>query len=79
MVVAIGGFPGIGEAAERPAYDLVAQATSGLMSVTGDPDGGPMKVGVALLDLAAGLQAAIGGLAGLLARERGRPTAGRYR
>ncbi len=73
VVVAIGGFPGSGDAAERPAYDLVAQATSGLMSVTGDPDGGPMKVGVALLDLAAGLQAAIGGLAGLLGRERGRP------
>ena len=71
VVVTIGGFPGGGEAAERPAYDLVAQATSGLMSVTGEADGGPMKVGVALLDLAAGLQAAIGALAGLLARERG--------
>lgn len=72
VVVTIGGFPGSADAAERPAYDLVAQAASGLMSITGDRDGGPMKVGVALLDLAAGLQAAIGGLAGLLARERGR-------
>jgi len=44
---------------------------SGLMSVTGEPDGVPMKVGVALLDLTAGLQAAIAALAGLLARERG--------
>jgi crotonobetainyl-CoA:carnitine CoA-transferase CaiB-like acyl-CoA transferase len=42
------------------------------MSVTGDPYGGPMKVGVALLDLSAGLQAAIAALAGLVARERGR-------
>jgi len=72
VVSTIGGFPGEGDAGERPAYDLVAQAFSGLMSVTGDPYGGPMKVGVALLDLNAGLQAAIGALAGLVARERGR-------
>jgi crotonobetainyl-CoA:carnitine CoA-transferase CaiB-like acyl-CoA transferase len=72
VVAAIGGFPGSDDAAERPAYDLVAQAVSGLMAVTGDPYGGPMKVGVALLDLTAGLQAAMGALAGLLARERGR-------
>jgi len=71
VVATIGGFPGSGEAAERPAYDLVAQAMSGLMAVTGEAGGEPMKVGVALLDLAAGLQAAIGALAGLLARERG--------
>jgi crotonobetainyl-CoA:carnitine CoA-transferase CaiB-like acyl-CoA transferase len=71
VVATIGGFPGADDA-ERPAYDLVAQAFSGLMSVTGDPYGGPMKVGVALLDLTAGLQAAIGALAGLVARERGR-------
>jgi crotonobetainyl-CoA:carnitine CoA-transferase CaiB-like acyl-CoA transferase len=72
VVSTLGGFPGEGAAAERPAYDLVAQAVSGLMSVTGEPEGEPMKVGVALLDLTAGLQAAIGALAGLLARERGR-------
>jgi formyl-CoA transferase/CoA:oxalate CoA-transferase len=72
VVATIGGFPGDGDAAERPAYDLVAQAVSGLMSVTGEPYGGPMKVGVALLDLTAGLQAAIGALAGLVARERDR-------
>ena len=72
VVATIGGFPGDGDAAERPAYDLVAQAVSGLMSVTGEPYGGPMKVGVAVLDLTAGLQAAIGALAGLVARERGR-------
>ena len=72
VVSSIGGFPGGAGAAERPAYDLVAQAVSGLMSITGDPDLGPMKVGIALLDLSAGLMAAIGALAGLLARERGR-------
>ncbi len=72
VVAHVGGFPGSGDAAERPAYDLVAQAYSGLMAVTGEADGPPMKVGVALLDLAAGLQAAIGALAALLGRERGR-------
>jgi crotonobetainyl-CoA:carnitine CoA-transferase CaiB-like acyl-CoA transferase len=72
VVSSIGGFPGSGAVAERPAYDLVAQAVSGVMSVTGEPDGVPMKVGVPLLDLTAGLQAVIGALAGLLARERGR-------
>ena len=76
VVSTIGGFPGDDDAAERPAYDLVAQATSGLMSVTGEPDGGPMKVGVALLDLTAGLQAAIAALAGLVARERSRTGSG---
>ena len=72
VVSTLAGFPGSGAAAERPAYDLVAQAVSGLMSVTGEPAGEPMKVGVALLDLTAGLLAAIGALAGLLGRERGR-------
>jgi crotonobetainyl-CoA:carnitine CoA-transferase CaiB-like acyl-CoA transferase len=75
VVAHVGGFPGSGADAERPAYDLVAQAVSGLMAVTGEPDGPPMKVGVALLDLAAGLQAAIGALAALLGRERGRTPA----
>ncbi|HEX2194618.1 MAG TPA: CoA transferase [Candidatus Limnocylindria bacterium] len=70
VVAHVGGFPGSGRAAERPAYDLVAQAASGLMAITGEPDGAPMKVGVALLDMVAGLQAAIGALAALLARER---------
>ena len=71
VVSTVGGFPGGPEAAERPAYDLVAQAMTGLMAVTGEPEAEPMKVGVALLDFAAGMQAAIGALAGLLARERG--------
>ncbi|HEX6139063.1 MAG TPA: CoA transferase [Candidatus Limnocylindria bacterium] len=75
VLASVGGFPGGGEEAERPAYDLVAQAVSGLMAVTGEPQGVPMKVGVALLDLTAGLQAAIGALAGLLGRERRRPEA----
>ena len=54
----------------RPGYDIIVQALSGLMSVTGEPGGGPVKVGVALLDVIAGLYAAIGILAALDARER---------
>jgi len=66
VVAHVGGFPGAD--ADRPAYDLLAQAVSGLMSVTGEPDGPPMKVGVALLDLIAGLECAVGALAALVGR-----------
>ena len=68
VVATVGGFPGAD--ADRPAYDLLAQAMSGLMSVTGDPAGPPMKVGVALLDLLAGLECAVGALAALVGRGR---------
>ncbi len=68
VVASVGGFPGAD--ADRPAYDLLAQATSGLMSITGPPDGPPTKVGVALLDLLAGLECAVGALAALVARGR---------
>jgi len=53
-----------------PGYDLVAQAASGLMSVTGERDGSPMKVGVAVVDIVCGLHAGLGILAALAARER---------
>ena len=56
--------------ASRPGYDIIVQALSGLMSVTGEPDGEPVKAGVALLDVIAGLYAAIGVLAALDERER---------
>jgi crotonobetainyl-CoA:carnitine CoA-transferase CaiB-like acyl-CoA transferase len=68
VVASVGGFPGAD--ADRPAYDLLAQAVSGLMSVTGDADGPPTKVGVALLDLLAGLECALGALAALVGRGR---------
>jgi len=58
------------EAAHRPGYDIMVQALSGLMSVTGEPGGEPVKAGVALLDVITGLQAAIGILAALHERER---------
>jgi formyl-CoA transferase/CoA:oxalate CoA-transferase len=69
VVATIGAFPG--PDAERPAYDLLAQATSGLMAITGEPDGQPTKVGVAVLDLLAGLELAVGALAVVVGRGRG--------
>jgi crotonobetainyl-CoA:carnitine CoA-transferase CaiB-like acyl-CoA transferase len=56
------GF-GSGEGAALPGYDLLVQAAGGLMSITGDPDGDPTKVGVALVDVITGLHAALGILA----------------
>jgi crotonobetainyl-CoA:carnitine CoA-transferase CaiB-like acyl-CoA transferase len=64
----ITGF-GSGGGAELPGYDLLIQALGGLMSVTGDPAGEPMKVGVALVDVLAGLFATIGILAALRHRD----------
>ena len=58
------------EAATRPGYDIIVQALSGLMSVTGERDREPVKAGVALLDVITGLDAAIGILAALHERDR---------
>ncbi|NEK84970.1 CoA transferase [Blastococcus saxobsidens] len=56
-----------------PGYDLIVQAISGLMSVTGDPDGEPYRAGVAVFDVMAGLHATIGVLSALnLRHETGR-------
>jgi crotonobetainyl-CoA:carnitine CoA-transferase CaiB-like acyl-CoA transferase len=54
----------------RPGYDFVVQAESGWMAITGEPDGAPMKHGVALVDVMAGKDAAIAILAALVARGR---------
>jgi crotonobetainyl-CoA:carnitine CoA-transferase CaiB-like acyl-CoA transferase len=65
----ITGF-GSGEGgAALPGYDLLIQALGGLMGITGAPDGEPMKVGVALVDVLAGLFATVGILVALRARE----------
>jgi CoA:oxalate CoA-transferase len=58
------------EYASRPAYDIVAQAYSGLMSITGPEDGAPCRVGSSVGDIFAGHQAVIGILAALLHRAR---------
>lgn len=67
---AITGFGQNGPMASEPGYDLMAQAMAGLMSVTGEPEGAPMKVGVALSDIMTGMNAAIGILAALRHRDR---------
>ena len=65
----ISGF-GTGAGAHLPGYDFIAQAVGGLMSITGEPGGSPVKVGVALADVLTGLHATIGILAALRERER---------
>jgi len=54
----------------RPGYDLLLQAMGGIMSITGEEDGRPLKVGAAVVDLICGLYATIGVLGALQARER---------
>lgn len=66
----ISGFGQTGPDAQRPGYDLVIQGESGVMSLTGSPDGPPMKVGVSIADIVAGMLAAQGITLALLARER---------
>jgi crotonobetainyl-CoA:carnitine CoA-transferase CaiB-like acyl-CoA transferase len=61
---------GFGPGNSRPGYDFVIQAECGWMSITGEPDGDPMKVGVALADVMAGKDATIAILGTLLARDR---------
>jgi crotonobetainyl-CoA:carnitine CoA-transferase CaiB-like acyl-CoA transferase len=64
----ITGFGQTGPLRDKPGYDLMIQAMGGLMSITGEPDGEPMKVGVAVADLFAGQNAVIAILAALQAR-----------
>lgn len=68
---------GFGPTSGRPGYDFVIQAESGWMAITGEPTGEPMKVGVALADVIAGKDAAIGVLAALAGRHTGGPAGGR--
>jgi crotonobetainyl-CoA:carnitine CoA-transferase CaiB-like acyl-CoA transferase len=64
----ISGFGQTGPLRDKPGYDFMIQAMGGLMSITGEPDGVPMKVGVAVADLFAGQNAVIAILAALQAR-----------
>ncbi|OGK96426.1 MAG: formyl-CoA transferase [Candidatus Rokubacteria bacterium RIFCSPHIGHO2_12_FULL_73_22] len=66
----ISGFGQTGPYAERPGYDQIAQGMGGLMSITGLPGQGPVRVGIPVADLAAGLYLAQGILVALLERER---------
>src|SRR5690606_14973612 len=62
---------GFGAQSRRPGYDFVVQAESGWMAITGDADGEPMKVGVALADVVTGKDAAASILAALYGVARG--------
>jgi len=66
----ISGFGQTGPYRERAAYDLIVQGMGGIMGITGEPDGAPMRVGVAIADICAGMFAAYGILAALRVRER---------
>jgi len=70
VYASISGFGQDGPLADRPGFDLIAQGLSGVMSVTGTPGGAPVKCGIPVADLAAGLYATQGILAALLVRER---------
>jgi crotonobetainyl-CoA:carnitine CoA-transferase CaiB-like acyl-CoA transferase len=61
---------GFGPGVDRPGYDFLAQAESGWMAITGEPNGDPMKVGVALADVIAGKDATIAILAAIVQRIR---------
>ena len=66
----ISGFGQDGPYAKRPGFDQIAQGMGGLMSITGEPGGGPMRVGIPIADLCAGLFCAMGVLTALYERER---------
>jgi crotonobetainyl-CoA:carnitine CoA-transferase CaiB-like acyl-CoA transferase len=66
----ITGFGQTGPYAARPGYDLMAQGLGGIMSVTGAPDGDPMKVGVGIADIMTGMHASTAILAALRHRDR---------
>ena len=69
VLASVSGFGQDGPYRERPGFDQIAQGLSGIMSVTGHPGGGPMRVGCAVADVGAGLLAALGVLTALLERE----------
>src|SRR6185436_18478623 len=62
---------GFGATSPRPGYDFVVQAECGWMAITGEPEGSPMKVGVALADVIAGKDAAIAILSAVVERASG--------
>jgi formyl-CoA transferase len=72
VYASISGFGQDGPYADRPGFDQIAQGMGGLMSITGLPGQGPVRVGIPVADLTAGLFAAMGILVALLEREKSR-------
>lgn len=70
IYASIRGFPPLFDSTEKPGFDVVIQAMSGLMSITGFPSTGPTKVGVAVSDILCGLYLSNGILAAILEREK---------
>ena len=70
ILASISGFGQEGPYKTRPGFDQIAQGMSGMMSVTGKPGEGPMRVGAAVIDVATGLYAALGVMTALYERER---------
>lgn len=68
VYASISGFGQTGPYASYPGYDLIAQAMTGVMSITGDPGGAPVKSGIPLADLGAGMFCAIGILTAYVSR-----------
>ena len=71
IYAAVSGFGSYGRNSARPGYDIIAQAYGGLMSITGEPDGEPLRVGTAIGDVLGGMNLTIGVLTALHARELG--------
>ena len=71
VVASVNGYGSTGPYADRPSFDFIAQAMSGFMAVSGDPDGPPMRSGPPISDLVAGLYAAFGVVCALHARGAG--------
>ncbi|HSF94723.1 MAG TPA: CoA transferase [Thermohalobaculum sp.] len=70
ILASISGFGQDGPYVKRPGFDQIAQGMGGLMSITGEPGRGPMRVGIPIADLTAGLFAAMGILTALIEREK---------
>jgi len=70
IMVRISGYGQEGPEAQKPCFDVIAQARSGIMDLTGDPNGPPTMAGVFVCDYSTGLYATIGTLAALQAREK---------
>lgn len=70
IMLSLSGYGQFGPLSNRPAYDSIIQACSGIMDITGFPDGPPVKAGPIIIDIAAAIQAAFAVCAALFARER---------
>jgi formyl-CoA transferase len=70
ILASISGFGQDGPYAARPGFDQIAQGLGGLMSITGEPGRGPMRVGIPIADLTAGLFCALGIMVALIEREQ---------